>query len=170
MRLTHGIIRLYANRLGLVFPLISRVLRWKIKILVCIHFSRVYSTLKWSIHTCESGCWCQMGCNPSSHCSLCFCGKGHEAGERVVMSQYKTTVPPPSDSSAFKDSQGVKVIIHYWGGGGLCHSSSVQMDRVHEYPGNNKRKEVTVVNSLCFFLCETGSKLFNHSNKVGASI
>lgn len=36
------------------------------------------------------------------------------------MSQYKTTVPPPpSDSSAFKDSQGVKLVYTMGGRGGV---------------------------------------------------
>lgn len=34
------------------------------------------------------------------------------------MSQYKTTVPPPSDSFVFKVSQGVKLDIHLGGGSG----------------------------------------------------
>lgn len=88
----------------------------------------------------------------SSITSLCFSGKGRGflfclySRERMVMSQYKTTVPrppaPPTPhiqgnpgvSSSSFSSEGLGGGGGWGGGEGLCHSSSVQMDRVREYP------------------------------------
>lgn len=94
------------------------------------------------------------GCNPSAHCSLCFCGKGHRAGEKVVMSQYKTTVSPPPPTPLHLRTPRVlsSSSTMVGGGGGLCHSSSVQMDRVREYPDHKSPQKGWIGDHLTPYL------------------
>lgn len=78
--------------------------------------------------------------NPPCHCSLCFCGKGPlRSGRGLSWVNIKQQFLP---LLGFLITPRLLRSYPAWEqGGGLCHSSSVQTDRVHEYPGEEKQKK-----------------------------
>lgn len=93
---------------------------------------------------CFSGSWRR---NPSTHNSW-FLWKGPLRLRKRVLSRVskkkKRTVPPTA-SSAFSASHSSSAKE---GKGGLCHSSFVQTDRVHEYPvlKTTKKEKIFKIN------------------------